>query len=105
MTVPPARFHRTQIWNVNHFNELSEWQHLNQRNAGPNDGGPAMDAIAEQLAPAICANLKVVLQEVCACATRLRRPRQMLVASGACGSALLACLLGTRRAASGPGAS
>jgi hypothetical protein len=53
---------KTRLWNITHFNELNEWQHLNNRNT--HETGPATDAIAERLAPAIAANAKLAVQEV-----------------------------------------
>ena len=55
---------KTRIWNVTHYNELDEWKHLNSRNTRPPEVGPAADAIAMLLAPAICAMLKTKVQEV-----------------------------------------
>jgi len=51
-----------RLWNITHFNEIHEWQHLNNRNT--HEVGPATDAIAEMLAPAMAAKLKVGVQEV-----------------------------------------
>ena len=53
---------KTRLWNITHFNELHEWQHLNNRNT--NEVGPWTDAIAEMLAPAMAAMLRVGIQEV-----------------------------------------
>lgn len=53
---------KTRLWNITHFNELKEWQHQNHRNTG--ELGPWTDAIAEMLAPAMAARLKLALQEV-----------------------------------------
>ena len=53
---------KTRLWGITHFNELHEWRHLNHRNT--NETGPATDAIAEMLAPAMAAKLKVEVQRV-----------------------------------------
>ena len=52
---------KTRLWNITHFNELTEWQHLNHRNT--HEVGPAMDALAERCAPAMAAMLKVAVHE------------------------------------------
>ena len=53
---------KTRLWNITHFNEVHEWQHLNHRNT--HETGPASEAMAERLPPALAARLKVAVQEV-----------------------------------------
>ena len=55
---------KTRLWNITHYNTFEEWKHLNHRNTHSTEAGLATDAIAEMLAPAICAMCKTKVQEV-----------------------------------------
>ena len=57
----------TKLWGINHFTQMAEWKHLNERETHESRGGkdgPAQTAMAQMLAPAIAAKLKLAVQEV-----------------------------------------
>ena len=53
---------KTKLWNIAHHHEFMSWRHENHRNT--HEVGPAMDAMAERLAPAMAAYIKFGVQEV-----------------------------------------